>query len=89
MFYVYLLRSKRFGRFYIGSTDDLRERFRRHNAGKVPSTRPYIPYELIYYEAYNSKRDARTREIELKKHGQQKEQLLSRLADSLQSGLVA
>ena len=65
--------------FYIGSTRDLKNRFRDHNAGKVQSTNFYKPLQLIYYEAYPSHTLARKRENELKKNGQQKEILLRRL----------
>lgn len=51
---------------YIGYTENLRQRFRAHNAGKVFSTRPYIPYRLIFYEAYASMKDAKRREQYLK-----------------------
>jgi predicted GIY-YIG superfamily endonuclease len=38
-----------------------------------------LPFDLIYYEAYNNYTLARKREIELKKKGQQKEILMARL----------
>lgn len=66
MFYVYLLKSKKNGRLYTGSTDDLRKRLKQHNAGKSNFTKKYIPYELIYYEACVNELDARSREKYLK-----------------------
>ena len=79
MFYTYLIKSKNKNWFYIGSTKDLKERFKDHNSGKVKSTKPYTPFILIYYEAYLTYTLARKREIELKKKGQQKEILFKRL----------
>jgi putative endonuclease len=79
MFYTYLLRSKIKKWFYIGSTKDLRRRLNEHNNGMVKSTSPYLPFDLIYYEAYTNYTLARKREIELKKKGQQKEILLAKL----------
>jgi len=38
MFYVYVLKSKKDGRWYTGSTSDLKKRFNEHNEGKVPAT---------------------------------------------------
>jgi predicted GIY-YIG superfamily endonuclease len=38
---------------------------------------------MVYYEAYSSEKDARKREIELKKKGQQKEMLIERVGNSL------
>ena len=64
--YVYVLRSQRDGRFYVGFTTDLRQRFAAHNAGRVESTRKRMPLELIYYEACRNQRDATTREKYLK-----------------------
>lgn len=83
MYYVYLLQSISAGRLYIGSTDDLQKRFLDHNEGRVKSTKGYCPYRLVYYEAYSNKTDARKRELELKKYGQQKEILLRRIENSL------
>ena len=69
MHYVYVLKSTvKANWLYVGRTDDLRNRFRRHNQGRVRSTKAYKPFVLVYYEAYNSKKDAIKREIELKKH---------------------
>ncbi len=66
MFYVYVLKSKVDRRNYIGSTNDLRKRFKEHNLGRVYSTKDRIPFEIIYYEAYKSEKDARIREHNLK-----------------------
>jgi putative endonuclease len=66
MFYVYVLKSGRDGKFYIGHTADLRKRFDEHNQGKVESTRCLIPFELIYYEACRCVADAVHRERYLK-----------------------
>ena len=68
MFYVYLLKSSKNGDLYVGFSEDLRRRFNDHNAGKVTSTKPNRPWNLIYYEAYRSKKDATKREKQLKMH---------------------
>jgi len=65
-YYVYVLRSLRDKGLYIGSTRDLRVRFRLHNDGAVRSTSPRRPFELIFYEAYRSQYDAKRREVYLK-----------------------
>ena len=41
-------------------------RFALHNAGRVRSTRPRRPFELIFYEAYRNERYAKRRERYLK-----------------------
>ena len=62
MFYVYVLRSFKDKKFYIGFTNDLKRRMKEHNSGKNISTRPRLPLKLVYYEAHLSKADAERRE---------------------------
>lgn len=61
-YYVYVLRSVKDKKLYIGFTDNLRRRFSEHNQGKQKSTKPGGPLELIFYEAYLNKGDALRRE---------------------------
>ncbi len=63
MFYTYILQSVERSRLYVGSTEDLKNRFKEHNAGKVRSTKSYCPWKLIYYEAHLTKLLARQAEI--------------------------
>ncbi|MBU1015322.1 GIY-YIG nuclease family protein [Patescibacteria group bacterium] len=83
MFYVYILKSKRDHKLYVGSTNDLRRRFAEHNKGQVRSTKSRAPFELRYYEAYFSEEDARHREHSLKKDGNALAQLKRRIAKSI------
>jgi len=64
--YVYVLRSIKDGRLYVGYTANLRRRLTEHNAGMVPSTKHRIPFKLIYYEACTQQADALRRERYLK-----------------------
>ncbi|MDO8507033.1 MAG: GIY-YIG nuclease family protein [bacterium] len=66
MYYVYILKSKTDGKYYFGSTADLKNRFKEHNAGKVKSTKNRVPFELVCYEAYLTKTIALNREKYLK-----------------------
>ena len=66
MFYVYLIKSKRYNTLYTGCTGDLVKRLYEHNKNKVYSTINKGPFELIYYEAYKYKVDAFHREHNLK-----------------------
>jgi len=66
MFYVYVLKSEKDGRFYIGFTTDLKSRFKKHQQGEVRSTFYRRPLELIYYEAYKNEQIAKKRERQLK-----------------------
>lgn len=71
-FFVYILKSLKNNDIYIGSTEDLENRLRLHNAGKVKSTKAYKPWELLEYQEFNSRSDAVKQERFLKT-GQQKE----------------
>ena len=66
MYYTYVIKSKKDGKWYTGYTSDLRKRFSDHNAGKVSATKNRGPFELIYYEACCSSQDATAREKYLK-----------------------
>jgi putative endonuclease len=52
MYYVYLLQSEKTKKFYIGFTSDLKQRLKKHNTGKVQSTKAFIPYKLIYFKDF-------------------------------------
>ena len=79
MLYVYILKSKKDKKCYIGSTKDLKQRVKLHNKGKVFSTKYRTPLTLVYYEAYHNNTVARKRELGLKNNSQQKEILINRL----------
>ena len=66
MFYVYVLLSEPDGRFYVGSTGDLRRRVTEHQRGNVASTKHRSPLILVCYEAYRTKHEAERRERYLK-----------------------
>lgn len=86
MYYVYLLKSKKNNNeIYIGSTNNLKRRFSEHNLGKEISTARYKPWKLLYYEAYQSEKDARNREMRLKNHGNSIKQLKKRIKESLKT----
>ena len=67
-FYTYVLLSEKDGKFYTGSSGNLKGRFEAHNAGMVVSTRDRRPLDLVYYEACQDKKDALHRETYLKTH---------------------
>jgi putative endonuclease len=83
MYYVYILTSVADKQLYIGSTPDLRRRLEQHNNGEAQSTYPRRPFVLVYYEAYLTKEDALHREHALKRRGQARYHLMTRLSTSL------
>ena len=66
MYYVYVLQSKKDGKWYTGYTDDLRKRFQEHSKGLVYASRKRRPLKIIYYEACLNEQDAKMREMYLK-----------------------
>jgi putative endonuclease len=68
MYYSYVLYSAGYDRIYIGQTNNLDIRLSKHNAGLVKSTKPYIPWKLVYFESYETKSGAVLREQYLKSH---------------------
>jgi putative endonuclease len=79
MYYLYILKSlKDFG-YYIGSTDNISKRLEEHNRGKTKSIKHRLPFELVHAKQFNTKKEARQKEIQLKKNYQMRKELLSRL----------
>jgi len=65
-YYIYILQSLKNNSLYIGYTLDLKKRFKEHNSGLSLATKPFIPYKLIFYEAFLNRIDAKNRETYLK-----------------------
>jgi len=62
MFFVYAIKSKIKNYIYVGMTQDLEERLKRHNSGRERTTKPYLLYDLIYTEEHDRRIEARRRE---------------------------
>jgi len=61
-YYVYVLRSLKDGRLYTGYTPNLENRLRDHNTGHTKSLRNRRPLELVYFEKFETKKEAMERE---------------------------
>jgi len=84
MYYVYIIKSIKYKKqIYIGLTDYLERRLKEHNIGMNISTRRYLPWKMIYYEAFSSVIDARLREKKLKDYGNSLLELKKRIKYSL------
>ena len=83
MYYVYVLKSLKDKKLYLGFSGDLKERFKKHHNGKVAATKFRRPLALVYYEAYSSEKDARERERQLKQYGNAYSQLKRRIKNSI------
>ena len=64
--YVYILRSLKDCKYYIGETSDVESRLHFHNAGLQRSTKSRRPFEIVLVEAYNDGTLALRREKEIK-----------------------
>ena len=62
MFYVYAISSLAHNYIYVGLTEDVDERIKRHNGGRERTTKFYKPFELIYSEVFETRVEARFRE---------------------------
>ena len=79
MNYTYMLRCSD-GTYYTGWTNDLEKRVRTHNRGRGGKyTRTRIPVELAYYEEFETKEEAMSREFAIKQLPRtEKEKLVQR-----------
>lgn len=66
MYYAYILLSSKSHIFYFGSTINLKLRLSHHNQGKIRSTKPHRPWQLIWYAAFSTEKEARDFELYLK-----------------------
>lgn len=79
MYYVYILRSKKLNRNYIGFTSNLKLRYQEHLAGCSKYTSKAKDWKIIYAEIYANYDDAILREKRLKYFGKAYSGLIKRL----------
>lgn len=78
MNYVYLLRCAD-DTLYCGWTTNLEHRIRVHNSGRgAKYTRSRLPVRLVYYEEFEDRKDALSREWHLKRLTREEKLLLIR-----------
>ncbi len=66
MFTVYIIQSLKDSSYYVGQTDNLEKRIKRHNLGKCNYTKKKIPWKLVYKEEFSTRAEAIKREKEIK-----------------------
>jgi len=66
MYYTYILKSSKSKTFYTGWTTDLIKRLAEHNSGKSQATKPFVPWKLVYYSAFETENLAKDFELYLK-----------------------
>jgi putative endonuclease len=62
MFFVYVQKSEKTDRRYVGSCEDVNVRLRRHNAGESKATKHGVPWILIHRESFPTRAEAVERE---------------------------
>jgi putative endonuclease len=62
VYFTYVLKSKTHNYFYRGHCKDLQKRLDQHNAGMTVSLRSYLPFEIIYFEQFETEIEAVKRE---------------------------
>lgn len=68
---VYII-STHYGTFYTGITNNLIRRWKEHRTGKSSYLRRYKPKEVIHIEFFNTRTEARRKEVKIKKTGANK-----------------
>ena len=68
MYFVYVLKSYKNGKYYIGQTKDLSKRIQEHNSNnnKKQFTANNGPWRLLFYEKFITRSDAIKQEKFLK-----------------------
>jgi len=66
-YYVYILKSEKNGKYYIGSTNDIERRMSEHNRGRTRSLVHLRPLRLVCAQGYTTSREARLIEQKLKR----------------------
>lgn len=65
-YYIYILYTEKFDKFYIGQTNDVFDRLKRHNGGTEKATKPFIPWKMLWFTAKATRAEAMQLEKKLK-----------------------
>lgn len=79
MYFVYLLKSLKDDKHYIGQTDNVDNRLYEHNSGKVTSTKYRRPLILVGYKEFKTRSEAMNFEYSLKQHSDKKRKFIKEL----------
>jgi len=67
MFYTYIIYSKTINKYYVGSCQDVQERFNDHLNSRSKYTKQTKDWDLKYFETYPSRSEAYQREMQIEK----------------------
>jgi len=68
MYYVYILKSLKTKKYYIGQTNNIERRLIEHNSSKSKYTSSGVPWELVYNEECSTRSEAFRREQQIKRY---------------------
>lgn len=68
MYYVYILQSEKNRKYYVGSCENVEERYVRHNTGRVSVTRLGRPWIVVHTESFETRSEAVRRERKIKSY---------------------
>ena len=66
-YFIYILKSKSFSKFYVGSSGNPERRLTFHNSIEKGFTSRYRPWEIVYSKNFPTKSDAQAAERKIKK----------------------
>ena len=66
MYYTYILHSQKLSKYYVGYSDDLENRFRKHLTEHKGFTGKAKDWKIVYTEAFDTKEAARKRKLQIK-----------------------
>ena len=69
MYYTYILYSSKYLKTYVGITENVERRLEEHNSKKSNYTSKFVPWEVVHFETFDNREEARKREKYLKSSG--------------------
>ena len=62
MYFLYILKSIKYKKTYVGMTNNVQRRLSEHNKGECHFTKKYAPWVIIYTEILTNQEEAHKRE---------------------------
>ena len=66
MYYTYILHSQKLSKYYVGYSDDVENRFRKHLTDHKGFTGKAKDWKIVYTEVFDTKEAAHKRELQIK-----------------------
>jgi len=67
MYFVYIIYSSKIDKYYIGFTSDINDRLAKHNRKSKGFSNAGRPWKLVYSERFVTKKEAMSREKQIKR----------------------